>query len=99
VEEEASGQALGIRSYDADADGPALTLGVFQPGLLGLCFRLEGLRQWRELTLDVLEEQPLLRDFWHLNVIARGFSVPCHHNNYVTIKSARVGKNKKSSDQ
>lgn len=42
---------------------PPLPLGVFQASLLRLLFRLERLRQRRELTPDVLEEEPLLDCF------------------------------------
>ena len=44
---------------------PPFPLREFQTCLLCLCFRLERPRQRRELTADVLEEQPLLNDFWH----------------------------------
>lgn len=68
----------------------ALPLREFQACLLGCCFRLKGLRQRRELTADVLEEQPLLNDF-HSSCIARGWTgcqavapavavSPCYHS-------------------
>ena len=49
----------------------AFPLREFQTRLLRCCFRLEWLRQRRELTIDILEEQPLLDDFGALNFIAR----------------------------
>jgi len=48
-----------------------LTLWIFQACFFCLPLRLERFRQRRELTADVLEEQPLLDDFGHLRFIAR----------------------------
>jgi len=57
----------------------ALSLGIFQSRPLCLFFRLERLRQRRELTADVLIEQPLLDIFGHLKFIAQvavAFDIP-----------------------
>jgi hypothetical protein len=49
--------------------------GKFRTRLLRLSFRLERLRQRCELTFDVFEKESLLKDFGHLNFIARGLAV------------------------
>ena len=48
---------------------------ILHPRLLRCCFRLERPRQWRELTTNVLEEQPLFGDFGHLKFIAQAANV------------------------
>jgi hypothetical protein len=52
-------------AYDAEPDGPARTLSVFQTRLLRELFRFEWFRQGREFAIDVLEEQPLLACLGH----------------------------------
>ena len=48
----------------------ALTLRVFQACFLCKLFRFEGLRQWREFTIDVLEKQPLFDCLCHSSFIS-----------------------------
>ena len=64
-------KGLPLRSNHAHRNFPPLTLREFQTRLLRLCFGLERFRQRCELTADVLEEQPLLDNYWHLKFIAR----------------------------
>ena len=58
-------------SGHADPNRFPLSFWIFQPCLLGLFFVLEGLRQRRKLTVDVLEEQPSLNYFGHVGFIAQ----------------------------
>jgi hypothetical protein len=57
-------------SNHARRNFPPLPLRQFQTTLLRLFLRFERLRQWGELTIDVLEEEPLFDDF-HESYIAR----------------------------
>ena len=63
---------LDFGSDHADANRLALAFRVLQPRLLCAFLCLEGLRERRELPVDVLEEEPLFSDFGHWGFIARG---------------------------
>jgi hypothetical protein len=60
-----AGFRLLLCSNHTNANRLALPLWVFSPRLLCLLLRLERLRQRCELSVDVLEQQPLLHDFGH----------------------------------
>lgn len=61
---------LFLYSNHSHRNGPPLSLRQFQARRLRLLFRLERLRLRSELTIDVLEEKPLLDNF-HGNFIAQ----------------------------
>jgi hypothetical protein len=60
---------LTLDSDYADPNPFALTFWVLQAGLLRLLLLLERLRQRRKLAVEVLEEEPLLNYFGHVEFI------------------------------
>ena len=62
---------LTLDSNYADPNRLAHTFWILQTCLLRLFLLLERLRQRRKLTVDVLEEEPLLNHFGHVNFIAQ----------------------------
>jgi hypothetical protein len=66
---------LTLGSDYSDSNRFALTFGILLPRLLGLFLLLEGLRERRKLTIDVLEEQPPLNDSGHPKFIAQAVLV------------------------
>src|SRR5947208_3008853 len=57
--------SLPVRPNHTQANRLALTFRNLEPRLLRLFLRLKRLRQRREFTIDVPEQQPLFNDFRH----------------------------------
>ncbi len=78
--------SLGLRSDYADPNRFALAFWILLPRLFCHFLPLEGLRQGRELSADVFEEEPPLSDFGHDGFMARAAA---GRSNGLTVPSQR----------